>query len=82
MRSRSLSDIVYGPDLIDYSALNVREAHVAAVVMVRKLFVVEAHEVRDGRVEIVKALAVLDGLGSEVIGRPDDCTPLDNDKVS
>lgn len=45
--------------------------------MVRKLFVVEAHQVRDGRVEIVKALAVLDGLVSAVIGRPDARTPAE-----
>ena len=45
--------------------------------MVRKLFVVEAHEVRDGRVEIVRALAIPDGLVSEVIGRPGDRAPAE-----
>ena len=55
-------------DVMDYFAVDVGQAEVAAGVAVGEFFVVEAEELEHGGVEVVDVDTVLDGLESEFVG--------------
>ena len=58
-----------GKDLPDDVPVDVRQAAIDAVVRVCELFVVQAEEVEDGRVEVVNRPYVLHCLVAELVGR-------------
>ncbi len=53
-------------------AVNVGETVVAAAVSVRESLVIEAHQVQDGRVQVVDVDLVFHGVPTEVVGGPVD----------
>ena len=52
---------------MDDVAVDVCEPALEAVVVVGEAFVVEAHEVKNGRIEVVNAGGVFFGFGAEVV---------------
>jgi hypothetical protein len=59
---------VSGDDVLDHTPGHVGEAEVAAVVAVRQLRVVKAHQVQDRCLEVVDGHLVLDRLVPELVG--------------
>ena len=57
-----------GDDLLGNFPINVRQAKIAARVLVRQLFVVDPHQVQDGGVQVVDRHPVLYGIVAEFIG--------------
>ena len=53
---------------MDHFPVNVRQASLESVVVVRELFVVDAEKVEDRRVEVVRRRDVLDGTKAERVG--------------
>ena len=51
--------------------LHAREALIEALVQERQAFVVEAHEVKNGRVEVTCVAALFDRLEADLVGRAD-----------
>src|SRR5262245_7037477 len=63
-------------DLAYYPAVHVGQPEIAATVAVCEPFVVEAHEVQDGGVQIVDVRSVFDGRVAEFIGGAVDVAAL------
>src|SRR5688572_3172844 len=57
---------------LDELTMNVGQAHVAAVEMVRQLLVIEAEQVKNSRVKVIDRLLVFRDAVAEMIGRADN----------
>lgn len=65
-------------DRMNYVAVDVGQAEVAARVAIGKLGVVETHEVQNGRVKIVRMHRIFCGRGAIFVGHPVTVSPLDS----
>src|SRR6266446_3512534 len=64
-------------DLAHHPAMDVSEPEVAATVAEGQAFVIQAHQVQDGGVQVVVVDAVLDGAVAELVGGAMDMAALD-----
>src|SRR5262249_21145458 len=56
-------------DLLDHAPRDIGQAEIATVVAVRQLLMIQADQMQDGRVQVVDADAVLDGLEADLVSR-------------
>src|SRR4030095_16856630 len=63
----AFSNRLLSQDLSHHFPVDVGEAVIAAAISVSELFVIEAHEMEDGRVQVVDVALVLHGLPAEVV---------------
>ena len=65
-----------GDKVVDDISVNVGEPEVAACVPVGQEFVIEAHEMEDGRMQVVHVNWILDGFEAELVGSSVDESSL------
>ena len=60
-------NVVLGKNVADHAAVHIGQTIVATTVTVRQLFVVDSHQVQNGRVQIVHVDFILDRVPAEFI---------------